>query len=339
LRIKLRSDLKYNYTETTLKVAVPLRGVFTLYGVTREDFDIFKRLSLGFDVNEISILKYKPIFRVLENAQLINTNVNFGGLNSIDTRTLEWLNHYVTDPVSKLQYLRQQKIAILGCGGLGSEIYLNLLRIGFRNFFILDSSTVDLPDLNRQAIYRRADIGKEKVEVCSDFAKSEFKDVTISTSTVKITNEFDLSSILNHENPDFIYSCIDEPVGLAKYIVTKASINIKSPVIFGEVGLNDAVIGPLLKNSYDKSDYAWFLNNSSLCAELNSICEGSLSFTNSIAANLQAWLGFTHLLDIDIITNLGQYNVDFYDLSVSWENLNITAVRDLQLNRLPFILE
>lgn len=49
--------------------------------------------------------------------------------------------------------LREQTVLILGIGGLGSVILMNILRLGVKKVIIIDYDIVDIHNLNRQIIY------------------------------------------------------------------------------------------------------------------------------------------------------------------------------------------
>ena len=51
----------------------------------------------------------------------------------------------------------------MGAGGLGSNIAMNLVRLGIKKLFILDMDVVDIHNLNRQILYSKEHIGKSKV--------------------------------------------------------------------------------------------------------------------------------------------------------------------------------
>ena len=58
--------------------------------------------------------------------------------------------------------LSKATIGIAGCGGLGSNIAVSLVRAGIGNLIIADYDIVELSNLNRQ-YYFRDDVGKKKV--------------------------------------------------------------------------------------------------------------------------------------------------------------------------------
>ena len=63
--------------------------------------------------------------------------------------------------------LKNSKVAIAGCGGLGSNIAVSLARVGVGNIILCDFDIVEPSNLNRQQ-YFISDIGKFKVCALKD---------------------------------------------------------------------------------------------------------------------------------------------------------------------------
>jgi bacteriocin biosynthesis cyclodehydratase domain-containing protein len=59
--------------------------------------------------------------------------------------------------------LRRARVAVLGCGGLGTWAVGALACVGIGGFVLIDDDAVDLSNLNRQILYRHADVGAAKV--------------------------------------------------------------------------------------------------------------------------------------------------------------------------------
>ncbi|MBE7438397.1 MAG: HesA/MoeB/ThiF family protein [Spirochaetales bacterium] len=58
--------------------------------------------------------------------------------------------------------LKQSKVVVLGAGGLGSPVLLYLAAAGVGSIRIIDADLLDLSNLQRQILYRSADLGKPK---------------------------------------------------------------------------------------------------------------------------------------------------------------------------------
>lgn len=63
--------------------------------------------------------------------------------------------------------LKNSKVAIAGCGGLGSNVAVSLARVGVGNIILCDFDIVEPSNLNRQQ-YFVSDIGKFKVCALKD---------------------------------------------------------------------------------------------------------------------------------------------------------------------------
>ena len=66
--------------------------------------------------------------------------------------------------------LAQAHVALVGLGGIGSPALQYLAAAGIGSLTLIDRDVVDLSNLQRQTIYREADLGRPKAEVAADWA-------------------------------------------------------------------------------------------------------------------------------------------------------------------------
>lgn len=86
------------------------------------------------------------------------------------------------------EILKNKTVAVAGCGGLGSNIAISLVRSGVGHLIIADFDKVELSNLNRQQFVRE-DIGKPKVEVLAEHLKNINPEVKITAIDRKLDPE------------------------------------------------------------------------------------------------------------------------------------------------------
>ena len=106
----------------------------------------------------------------------------------------------------KIYSLKDKVVLVAGLGGVGGTALEALARSGIGNFILVDFDKVDVTNLNRQILYTRLDLGKEKIVAARERLLSINPDLHIET----ISNKIDVDTFANFSKKvDFIVDAID----------------------------------------------------------------------------------------------------------------------------------
>lgn len=127
-------------------------------------------------------------------------------VESATVRGAQWrsrLDGLVPDGVGR------RRVAVLGCGSVGSFIASELVRAGVRDILLVDPDRVEWPNLTR-TVYGHRDVGRPKVEALSDHLRSIFADVRVMAHHMSIQM---LGPTLSDSfsNVSLVVSAVDEP--------------------------------------------------------------------------------------------------------------------------------
>lgn len=108
----------------------------------------------------------------------------------------------------KLNKIWNTKVLIVGIGGVGGECALSLVRSGIKDIVVVDFDTVDVTNINRQALAFHSTIGKKKVDVFQNMSSDINPSVNVSKYDLYL-DDTNIKEILDKENPSFIIDCCD----------------------------------------------------------------------------------------------------------------------------------
>lgn len=91
--------------------------------------------------------------------------------------------------------LKQARVLVVGCGGLGAPLLSYLVAAGVGTIGIVDDDVVDHTNLQRQVLYAVEDVGKPKVEVAAQKLSAQNPYVNIVKYQQRLTSENALNII------------------------------------------------------------------------------------------------------------------------------------------------
>ena len=127
--------------------------------------------------------------------------------------------------------LERTHVLIVGVGGIGSVAALACARLGIGKLTLVDVDHIEASNLNRQLLYAKGDIGKQKVEC----AKDQLSAVHTLTSKIEgqdfnIFQDWQRFKALVQE-VDFVYNGLDLPE-VKKLAVANLCLTFRKPMIF-----------------------------------------------------------------------------------------------------------
>lgn len=132
--------------------------------------------------------------------------------------------------LSGQEKIRNTKVAIVGCGGLGCPTLLYLAASGVGTIGIIDFDTVSITNIHRQIIFGNNDVGKKKIEIAKEKINALHPEVNLICYDVML-DETNAESIL--QNYDIVIDGCDN--FLTRYVVNDACVKLNIPLVYGSI--------------------------------------------------------------------------------------------------------
>ena len=128
------------------------------------------------------------------------------------------------------QKLQDAAVLVVGCGGLGGPVAVQLAASGVGKLHLVDFDTVDLTNLHRQVFYSLEDKGMLKTETLAKFIqkRAPFTAVTFDSAPVTKQNIFRLIS-----DVDVVVDATDSLP--TKYLLNDACVIKNKPLVYGSL--------------------------------------------------------------------------------------------------------
>ena len=146
------------------------------------------------------------------------------------------------------QKLQNASVLVVGCGGLGSPIAVQLAASGIGKIHLVDFDTIDITNLHRQVFYSLDDVGKLKSETLASFIekRAPFTEVSFSSNPITKDNVFELL-----DNADIIVDGTDSLP--TKYLLNDACVLKNKPLVYGSLYKFDGYVASFNLKQEDKS--------------------------------------------------------------------------------------
>lgn len=174
--------------------SVTLRDTERQVRFTRNSSEVLKALQLidgsrSFDeLLQLSPLMVSLLAELLEHDWLVQLSRPLATVATDDdprSRQLSYFAHIQRfQPDRAFAELAPKRVLIVGTGGIGCHLAMNLAGSGVKKFVLSDPDTVSSSNLNRQVYFTREDIGSFKVDALERALRQRFSELDIETSTL-----------------------------------------------------------------------------------------------------------------------------------------------------------
>ena len=182
--------------------------------------------------------------------------------------------------------LKDKSCAVIGLGGLGTNVAVHLAGAGVGKLCLCDFDTVCEANLNRQFMYTADDVGELKCRVMKKRLSQYAPEIEIRQSKTKIE---DVAKLWFLEEYDMLFSCVDN--NETRIILEDFCRENNIPLVHGGI---DGFYGVAYL----------YVPTCSLTPSQAGLCEGNkakynISAVAGVIGSLQAGLGINYLLTSD----------------------------------------
>lgn len=132
--------------------------------------------------------------------------------------------------------LRDAHVLVLGAGGLGSSVLMNLAGLGVGAVTVVDQDRVELRNFARQFTYTEAEVGQPKAERVAAWLRAFDPTLRVEAFRRRVESPDDVTALLRgsalSDLPSLVVSAIDEPDEVDRW-VNEACVAAGVPFIRG----------------------------------------------------------------------------------------------------------
>lgn len=191
------------------------------------------------------------------------------------------------------QKLLDSRILVIGAGGLGCPLLLNLASCGVGSITVIDFDTIEYHNLHRQALYAPGDVGKPKAECAVHFLTERYPHSRFSSVHAMFDAQMAVSMV---SEADLLVDCTDNLQ--VRYLLDDAARIYQKPWVHASVSkfnLQWALFRPHVGYSY--RNVFPVPPNPMFMGQCNT--EGVMGAVPALAGTLQANLVLNALLGLD----------------------------------------
>jgi len=202
-----------------------------------------------------------------------------------DSQLLRYSRHILLDEfgVEAQQKLLESEVLIVGAGGLGCPAALYLAASGVGRITLADADTVDATNLQRQILYREADVGTRKVEA----SRAALALVNPEVKVVALPERLNAATMARLvSTADAVLDCSDNFA--TRHALNRACVQYRKPLVSGAAIRFDGQLAVFDPRREDSPCYACLFPEEGGAEELACAVMGVLSPLTGVIGAMQA---------------------------------------------------
>lgn len=205
--------------------------------------------------------------------------------------------------------LKNAKVLVVGAGGLGCPVLINLAQAGVGELTIVDPDSISISNIHRQSLYAPNLVGEKKALVAKERIAelNPFIQVKAITSRVR----------LEHIQHDVVIDCTDNME--TKYFLHDACHKLRVPLISASVFKNEGQLRTFIPGHGCLRCFSETTPDDSMLGNCNDF--GVLGATTSVLGSLQASEAIQFL-------NLGSNSTQSHTLYLNLSNLSQMKIQN-----------
>lgn len=236
------------------------------------------------------------------------------------SRHLQYYGLSDIDPNEAQKKLSNLRITLVGVGGIGNWVGLNLVGLGIKKLKLIDPDTIEDSNLPRQVLFDEDDLGKFKVDIAERELKKRNRNLEVESIKQQVSSENILDLI---SDSDFVVLSADKPFFLIQKWTNEACLKLGIPLLNVGYAGQEGVMGPLVvpgksaclacnnnintNKSYLQNKDKVDLFNSRFIAP-SFVCLNSLISSMASYEIVKFFLGFGELSSLDNMVRINPLN-------------------------------
>lgn len=217
---------------------------------TREAADVYRELSPRYP--DLSLGDVQSAIADLDESRLIQDSSDTGSDFDADgherwSRNFGFFETYASLDTSTYDFqrrIRDTKIAVLGIGGVGTHMVLDLVAIGFTDIQIADFDTVELSNLNRQVLYGERLIGQPKIMIAAERARDFNSGIHLEADQARLESADDVYRLVHDR--DIVIGTADNPKLDIEHWLNEGCVRAGAALISGGVVTQAAFLSTIV---------------------------------------------------------------------------------------------